>query len=141
MDQNRIMRKLGMYSGVNAKMVLVSLFIFLFFPTKAAANFLNEAESYLQKMRKITFLKDRKSSLERPKQCVYKEDLEGEVDDHGKISQNLLLQFKEMTDLLKKEECREAGKSIFLKIEKSQIKTKKIGMNLYQAKIICLIKI
>ncbi len=106
MDQYRKMRKLRMYSGVNAKMVLVSLF--LFFPLKVEANLLNEAESYLQKMRKITFLKDRKSSLERPKQCVYKEDLEGEVDDHGKTSQNLLLQFKEMTELLKKEECREA---------------------------------
>ena len=120
------MRKLRMRFEVSIKMVFVPLFIFLFFPLKVEANLLNEAESYLQKLRKITFLKDRKSSLERPKQCIYKEDLQGEVDDHGKTSQNLLLQFKEMTELLKKEECREAGKSTFLKIEKDLDEMRKI---------------
>ena len=118
MDQYRVMRTLRFFSRPNTKMILVVFLVFLFFPLKLEANILNEAEGYLNKLKRMTFLKDRKSSLERPKQCVYKEELEEEVQDHGKTSQNLLLQFKEVTELLKKEECREVGKSIFLKIEK-----------------------
>ena len=99
------------------KKYFISLFLILF-PLGIKASILDESEAYLKKLKELTFLKYRKSSLERPRQCAYEEDLKEESKASGKKVQNLLSQFEEVTKLLKKEECSHAGKSIFIKIEK-----------------------
>ena len=99
------------------KKYFISLFLFLSC-LGVKASILDESEAYLKKLQSLTFLKDRKSSLERPRQCAYEEDLKEEAEVSGKKVQNLLSQFEEVTKLLKKEECSKAGKSVFIKIEK-----------------------
>ena len=96
------------------KKYFISLFLILF-PLGIKASILDESEAYLKKLKELTFLKYRKSSLERPRQCAYEEDLKEESKTSGKKVQNLLSQFEEVTKLLKKEECSHAGKSIFIK--------------------------
>ena len=99
------------------KKSFIIAFLFLFC-LGVKASILDESEAYLKKLKNLTFLKNRKSSLERPKQCAYEKDLKEEAKISGKKVQNLLDQFEEVTKLLKKEECSKAGKSIFIKIEK-----------------------
>ena len=73
--------------GFNLKKAFLFFFVFSIF-MEAKAGLLNEAENYLKMLKKMSFLKERKSSLERPTQCVYKEELEEEKKEKGSSGQN-----------------------------------------------------
>ena len=90
MDRYRIIKKLRMRFEVSQNGVCAS-FIF-FFPLKVEAV-IKRGRKLFAKTEKDYVLKDRKSSLERRSNVFTKKIYRG-VDDHGKTSQNLLLQFK-----------------------------------------------